>query len=608
MKKVLLIFVVLLTVYLVSSCSSIRVSYTVNVDYEPKDVTAGDLVTVSLDVVPRPFAQIGSMGVITVGSKSYQSSLVPFEKTVRLPEGNVVVKGKFVFNGEIYESSPVTINAGKLSDKYSVYLEVPKSTLLGTSVVLRATVVPTPNFNDWSIYMYVDGERVCDLLPSAPDFEKGCKPDLPAGDHEAQAIMKSPYGEVKSSKKTFRVLDTTPPDIEDVGILPSTPVEDEPVYFFVRFSEDESNTEVEVYEDGQLVGKSNPLGNIAFISLGDLSAGKHEITVIAKNVSDYASTKKYSFNVLRHDKNPPEVTIKMPKYVFSTSESVYTKVNMSDDGGIVNYKVFVDGSEYTSEDLESMTELERDFDFGVMSDGLHSISVEAYDRIGRSGSDRVNFFVSNSVVDVVLSIDPPHPQASETARFQIALGVPLSDVESLDLVVDSQTVYSYTAGGTETLKPYVEWTATPGKHRATVYVKTVDDKYGIGVLAFAVKDLEPPRVLAVYVNSAELSTDPYNPAEVRIGSHRVRVFVRDDGGLPKDNVIQLDVYDIDGTATYLQTLALSQSAISQDEREATYTITLNFPIGKYKLVPTNIEDAAGNLLESAEPFYMKVVF
>ena len=608
MKKVVLILLALVIVYLMSSCSSPKVNYVVSIDYQPKDVSAGDLITISLDVAPRPFAQIGSMGVIEVNDKKYQSSLVPFKKQIRVPEGTVNIKGEFIFNGEVFESATTTLNVKKLSDEYSVYLQVPNDTLLGTDVSIKATVVPTPDFNDWSIYIYVDGERACNLVPEDKSFEKGCEVDLPAGDHKIQAVMKSPYGEVKSPEKKLRILDTTPPEIDDVGILPSTPVADEPIYFFAKFKEDESGAQVEIYRDGELSGQSKPLGNIAFFSLGDLDPGKHEITVIAKNVSDYASTKKYTFTVLRHDKKPPSVLIKMPKYVFSTSESVYSKIDMSDDGGIVKYTVFLDGKEYTTEEVDMMTELERNFDFGKMSNGLHSISVEAYDRIGRSGSDRVNFFVSDSIVDVVLSIDPPQPEASQVARFQIALGVPLSDVESLDLIVDKDTVYSYTAGGTETLKPYIEWRATPGRHRATVYIKTADNKYGIGVLEFAVKDMEPPQVVTMYVNGTELSRDPYNPAILKVGAHRVRVFVKDDGGLPKDNVIKLDVYDMDGTTVYLQTLVLAQDAISQDMREATYTITLNFPIGKYKLVPKDIEDVAGNILESAEPFYMKVLF
>ena len=608
MRKFSVVLVLLALVYLVSSCSSPKVNYVVSIDYQPKDVSAGDLITITLDVAPRPFAQIGSVGIIEVNGKEYQSSLVPFKKEIRVPEGTVNIKGTFIFNGEVYESATTTLNVKKLSDEYSVFLQIPNDTLLGTEVLVKATVVPTPDFSDWSIYIYVDGERACNLVPGEPSFEEGCDLDLPAGDHQIKAVMNSPYGKVESPAKSFRVLDITPPEIDDVGILPSTPVADEPIYFFARFKEDESSAQVEIYRDGELSGQSHPLGNIAFFSLGDLDPGKHEITVIAKNISDYASTKKYTFDVLRHDKKPPSVLIKMPKYVFSTSESVYTKVFMSDDGGVVRYTLYLDGKEYKSEEIDSMTDLERNFDFGRMENGLHSISVEVYDRMGRSSSDRVNFFVSDSIVDVVLSIDPPQPEASQVARFQIALGVPLSDVESLDLIVDKDTVYSYTAGGTETLKPYIEWRATPGWHRATVYIKTADNKYGIGVLEFTVKDLEPPQVVAMYVNGTKLSTDPYNPAELKVGSHKVRVFVKDDGGLPKDNVIKLDVYDMDGTTVYLQTLVLAQDAISSDSREATYTITLNFPIGKYKLVAGGIEDLAGNILESSKPFYMKVSF
>ena len=608
MKKVLIILLAVTLMYLVSSCSSPKVNYVVTVDYQPKDVSAGDLITISLDVAPRPFAQIGSMGIIEVNDKEYQSSLVPFKKEIRVPEGTVSIKGKFIFNGEVYESSTTTLNVKNLSDEYSVFLQIPNDTLLGTEIYVKATVVPTPDFSDWSIYIYVDGERACNLVPKEPSFENGCKVDLPAGDHQIKAVMNSPYGKVESPVKSLRVLDTTPPEIDDVGILPSTPVADEPVYFFTRFKEDESSAQVEIYRDGELSGQSKPLGNIAFFSLGDLDPGKHEITVIAKNISDYASTKKYTFNVLRHDKKPPNVLIKMPKYVFSTSESVYAKVKMSDDGGVVRYTLYLDGKEYSSEDIDSMIDLERNFDFGRLSNGLHSISVEVYDRVGRTGSDRVNFFVSDSIVDVVLSIDPPQPEASQVARFQVALGVPLSDVESLDLVVDSDTVYSYTSEGSEALKPYIEWRAAPGWHRATVYVKTVDNKYGIGVLEFTVKDLEPPQVVTMYVNGTELSTDPYNPAKLKIGSHKIRVFVKDDGGLPKDNVIKLDVYDMDGSTVYIQTLILAQDVISQDQREATYTITLNFPIGKYKLVAGSIEDLAGNILEKSQPFYMRVSF
>ena len=604
------IVAIVLVLGLLISCADNEGNFIVSVSYEPSSPIAGDDVVFKVSVFPKPFAKLDSSIILKVGDHRFVSESDYLEKSVKLREGEYEVKAEFSYNGKVYESDPLNLSVASISEKYRMELEVPKEIRGGTGVEVTVHLYPVPKFEDWKVDIFMDGELRGSLPES--DFSDGVgsiRIEVETGKHSVKAVLNSPFGTMESSEVDFEVLDVTPPVIEDVEIFPSTPVAGEEVYFMVRFDDPDGTVKgLSLYVDGKLMEYKVPLGDIGILSALGLDEGFHKVTIVAENESGYSTSVNLNLNILPYDVSPPDVSLVFKKMVFATGENVPVKLIATDDGGLTNYEIILDGETWEEGDLKGEKSYTEEIVFHDLGTGFHLVKVIFRDRAGRSTALTREFYVNDMLILVKLYVDTPSPKSGDMITFYFGLYDTLpSSLEFLRLFIDSEEIYEFSSESSETFSPYVSWKAVAGQHVAKLLVKTVDGKYGMDSVLIGVEDIDPPVIEAFYVNGEEIGDDPSSPVRIEAGAHKVRIFVRDDNKLAEGDYVLLDVYDIDGEEDFLETLVIPQSEISIDMKEATYALNLNFPIGKYKLVVKHLEDAAGNEADEEE-FYMLVAF
>jgi hypothetical protein len=182
--------------------------------------------------------------------------------------------------------------------------------------------------------------------------------------------------------------------------------------------------------DGSVVGtKSAAPFSFSWNTTG-LSNGTHTLTATATDAAgnSKAHTIQVGYNTpAGTDITPPSVSITSPVNGSSVSSTISVAVSASDNVGVSNVTLYVDGAVLTS---DASAPYSFSLNTATLSSGVHTVSATARDAVGNSNSNAIQVTVNTTVVppptslpsSSVLIMPPVGDQGSEGSCTAFAVG------------------------------------------------------------------------------------------------------------------------------------------------------------------------------------------
>ena len=164
------------------------------------------------------------------------------------------------------------------------------------------------------------------------------------------------------------------------------------------FSDNVAVTEVDLYLDGQLYGKSTQAPFTITLNTASLTNGSHTLTA---NALDAAGNKGVSSNVAitvnntsTTDTQAPVISIASPAASSTVSGTISVTFNYSDNVGVKYVDLYVDGIPYNRASTAPFT---QSLNTLLLTDGSHALTAFAVDAAGNKGaSAKVAVIVKNN--------------------------------------------------------------------------------------------------------------------------------------------------------------------------------------------------------------------
>jgi hypothetical protein len=173
------------------------------------------------------------------------------------------------------------------------------------------------------------------------------------------------------------------------------------------------------------------------------SDGSSMISVEAYDLADNIDSESVSVQVSNSaptDTTPPSITISSPKETETLSGIVSVIAVVTDDWGVssVNYQVD-QGASITMFALSTPGSYQASWDTSLVSDGFHTLSVNAADTSTNTNSESVYIKVDNSGTEPIIDTEPPtlvilEPDDGDTISGKQDLSVMAYDNKAIDKV------------------------------------------------------------------------------------------------------------------------------------------------------------------------------
>jgi hypothetical protein len=180
--------------------------------------------------------------------------------------------------------------------------------------------------------------------------------------------------------------------------------------------------------DGNAVGTKNAAPFSFSWNTSGLISGTHTLTATATDAAGNSKTHtiQVGYNTpAGTDLTPPSVSITSPVNGSSVSSTISVAVSASDNVGVSNVTLYVDGVVSSSDAAAPYS-----FSLNSLASGVHTISATARDAAGNSNSNAIQVTVNTVVVppptslpsSVILAMPPVGNQGSEGSCVSFAVG------------------------------------------------------------------------------------------------------------------------------------------------------------------------------------------
>ncbi len=189
-------------------------------------------------------------------------------------------------------------------------------------------------------------------------------------------------------------------------------------------------TSVVLKADGNTVGTSNAAPYNFYWNTSGISSGTHTLTATATDAA--GNSKSHNIQVgyntpAGSDITPPSVSITSPVNGSSVSSTISVAVSASDNVGVSNVTLYVDGAVLSS---DAAAPYNFSLNTGTLSSGVHTISAIARDAAGNNNSNAIQVSVNTEVISppsslpssVVLLMPPVQNQGGEGSCVAFAVG------------------------------------------------------------------------------------------------------------------------------------------------------------------------------------------
>ncbi|KNY26203.1 S-layer domain-containing protein [Pseudobacteroides cellulosolvens ATCC 35603 = DSM 2933] len=187
----------------------------------------------------------------------------------------------------------------------------------------------------------------------------------------------------------------------------------------------------------------------------ELASGNHNIEIISRNALGTSSTSSYTSVISGVDNKGPVIAPVSPKdgehVSIQPNEITFTVSDSQSDINADSIKVFIDGTEITSDKLVDMGTGKWKALINPVTDGAHSITASAYDEIGNISTSNWTFIVDTT--KPVLTVPANKTVEATGIKTPVEIGkATASDLFSV--TITNNAPESYPLGTTDVI-----WTA-----------------------------------------------------------------------------------------------------------------------------------------------------
>ena len=435
--------------------------------------------------------------------------------------------------------------------------------------------------DDWSLSMvevYIDGELVFSGGGPGPVSYYDTV-TLGDGGHQLYVVAADEAGNSIVETVEFTV-DTEPPSIDVVQPSNGSVLSTGEVSLVASIGDEVSGVNpasIGVYVDGEAyTGYTYSSGLLtATLTLG---SGGHNVTVTAADQAGHQARAVVLFTV---DLEAPSVSLEPEAGSYLPGPTVSLSASASDDAGLVEVRVYLDGSL-----LDSCQCTGRTYSNSwtlTLDDGQHNLTIVATD-VGGSTARAASLFYSDSQPPVVEVQGPPN--GSYQASLPVCVEATISDNvklndSSIQVLLDGQQVgYDYNPA-TGSLEACL--TPSDGQHTVEILAGDMAGHTASATLAFTV-DTTPPEVEAILpepgsllpsaaVNLTVTLSDNIGLANATIEWPGGSVVIPLNGSLEASPTVEVELPD--GASTVMVTV--EDLAGHTVEAEAAYTVDTTPP-------------------------------
>ena len=356
--------------------------------------------------------------------------------------------------------------------------------------------------------LYLDGVEVASApksgaitaAPAAPVWIGANPPDATVRPWEGAIDEVRVYSRALDAEAIGAVMaagapgpDTTPPLVTATAPADGDTLSDT-VPVTANASDNEAVDRVELLVDGLLTGTDTASPYAFSLDTTTLADGPHTLTLAAYDAAGNQASDSLAVTVNNSDLIPPSATLTAPADGATVSGTIAVTTDASDNEAVTRVELFVDGA---LTDTDSAAPYEFSLDTTALNNGLHTLTVTAYDAANNQGSDQVSVTASNPDLTppiVVLTTPADGAMVSGT----VAVTADASDNEAVDRVelfvdgaladTDSAAPYEFSldttalGDGPHTLRA-TAYDAATNTASDQVYV-TVDNNAASGLVAY----------------------------------------------------------------------------------------------------------------------------
>ncbi|ANQ53631.1 hypothetical protein XJ44_03870 [Thermosipho affectus] len=389
-------------------------------------------------------------------------------------------------------------------------------------------------------------------------------------------------------KPKLYVYDPSQPLIKNISVIPSKIFvgDDVILYLDVNSKNPEVNIETEglsKYGKKEISTMLKP-GEI-FLNLGKFDeSGDKEFFIKVDNLIGAEDSTKISLNILPIDNEAPQIVIHS-KFSYPTNSNILINVDISDDVKLSSYEVYLDG-ELKLQDSVDQKELKNiPVQLNKLETGDHSLIVKATDWLGKKSMIGKRILIGDTYLNFEIAIS--NESNLIPGHSTIISVVPVESINFRKIIyfIDGKKYF-------ETVdQTYVEWIVEEGGHYITVYAEDESGRAGINEIFVSVNDTNAPKLKAMTVNGKVLDKTDNN--RIPIGSNTISVCFEDPGGISKTSTPVLYIRE-DHYSDFYDVLEMNLSEISNDEKQATFTVNTSIGYGYFYLFVKGVKDKEGN--------------
>lgn len=403
----------------------------------------------------------------------------------------------------------------------------------GVSGTVSVTATAVDTFGISSVDFTVDGQPL-GTATTAPYAVSWNTSTYSIGSHVLVAVAHASDGSsVTSAADTVSVLDVTPPTVSLTAPVSGADISGS-VSVSATASDNVAVTSVQFQLDGSDLGA--PITAAPYSYTWDSSTasdGSHTLTAIAYDAAGNSTTA--TMVSVTVDNSTPAVSITAPAASASLSGSVAVSASASDDLGITSVRFQLDGANLGSP--VTVAPYTLNWDTTAVSDGVHSLTVIAYDSTGRSATSApVSVTVDNLPPTVSVSAPATGASVSGTVSVTAAASDDLG-VASVQFQLDGANL-----GSPVTAAPYaISWDTTAaafGSHTLTAIASDATGNHTTSTaITVTVDNVPPTAAISAPVAGAHLA-----------GTASLTASASDNAGVTRVQ-FQLDGVNIGGALT-----------------------------------------------------------
>lgn len=403
------------------------------------------------------------------------------------------------------------------------------------TITIQATA--TSQLGVSRVEFYVDNNKIGEDTSSPYEISWNTS-NVSDGSHVLKAKAYDIAGNSRESEVINVIVDNTLPSVS-ITSPTNNSVIDGIVTIEVNANDNFEVLKVEFYVDNNNIGEDTESPYEKSWDFDNLSySTSHVIT--AKAYDKAGNVSSHSINITIGDTKAPEITFINPKDGDKVTGTVKIQVTVVDKApGIKNLDRSPSGTnkvEFYIDGVLKMTDTSEPYEYNWSTTGLeynssHTITVKAYDRVGKVGEKSITVKIGDTLAPSV-TIDTPTNNALVSGTFTITASV-IDKVNSKDIVINKapsgiskvEFYLDNNLKGTSTQSPYQcvvdSRQETDGNHTILVKAYDLENNEGTATISITI-DNTPPTVSIIEPLGGEVT-----------GTVTIRVSANDTNGIQK---------------------------------------------------------------------------